>query len=118
MVLDGRLDVRIRDDSQTEPYVLHLAQHQAALVRPGAFLQLINTSAFPCRTLYVVGPTYVFEVDDDGQVVYEDAITLDESWEDLTKVNSLPARLHDAGVILDKRAGAVRRIREGSAASS
>ena len=62
MVLEGRLEVRLKDDTAKAPYTVHLAQHQAALVRPRGFLQLINASRFPCRTLYIVGPSYVFDV--------------------------------------------------------
>lgn len=63
MVLDGRLDVRLRDESTPDPETVRLAQHQATLVRPGGFIQLINDSVFLCRTLYVVAPAYAFDVD-------------------------------------------------------
>jgi hypothetical protein len=110
MVLEGRLEVRLRDDSQPEPYTVRLAVHQAALVHPGSFLQLINPSVFPCRTLYVVGPAYVFDVADDGSILYEDAVTLDESWEQLAELSWLPPRLRTADVTPEKRQAALQRI--------
>jgi hypothetical protein len=111
-VLDGRLEVRLRDDSTPEPYTIQLAQHQAALTRPGAFLQLINKSVFPCRVLYVVGPAYVFEVDDQKRPTYDDAIALDESWEELAQLNWMPPGLRDADMTPERRDAAIRRIRQ------
>ena len=111
MVLDGRLEVRLRDETARDPYNVQLAQHQAVLVRPGAFLQLINASRFPCRTLYIVGPSYVFDVDDEGQVRYEDAIVLDESWDELEALGWDPPRLNEAQVTMQTRSAALERIR-------
>jgi hypothetical protein len=111
MVLDGRLEVRLRDETAEQPYTLYLAQHQAALVRPGAFLQLINASRFPCRTLYIVGPSYVFDVNDDGNLLYDDAIALDESWEKLEALNWQPPRLGSPEAALQDRMAALERIR-------
>jgi hypothetical protein len=116
IVLDGRLTVRIRDlpagTESSSPYVLFLAQHQAALVRPGSFLQLVNESLVPCRTLYIVGPAYAFAVDEHGEPVYDDAIALEESWEELEAVDWMPPRLVDAGVTDASRASAIQSTRE------
>lgn len=110
VVLDGRLDVRLRDETAEEPYSVQLAQHQAALVRPGAFLQLINASRFPCRMLYVVGPSYVFDVDDDGALLYDDALVLDESWEELEALNWQPPRLRSTDATMQARTAALERL--------
>lgn len=124
MVLDGRLTVRLRDDPGEErerpsqPYALHLSRHQAALVRCGSFLQLINESMFPCRTLYIVGPAYVFDVDESGEVLYDDAIALDESWEELETLDWRPPRLIDARVTEERRTSAMERIRQRSATAA
>jgi hypothetical protein len=88
-----------------------LAEHQAALVRPGAFLQLINHSTFPCRALYIVGPAYVFDVDDQGKPLFDDAITLDETWDELAALNWLPPALRDANLTTESRDAAINRIR-------
>ncbi len=112
MVLDGRLEVRIRDSASEEPYTLQVAQNQAALTRPGAFLQLINRSAFPCRALYVVGPAYLFEVDDAGKPVYEDAVALDGTWDELAELDWDPPRLREANITPERRQAALRRRAE------
>jgi hypothetical protein len=112
MVLTGRLEVRLRDESAPEPVTVQLAEHQAVLTRPGAFLQLNNRSAFPCRTLYVVGPAYVLDVDDHGRLLYDDAIALDESWQELAALDWMPPALRDAKVTEENRSAALRRIRE------
>ena len=104
--------VRRRDDSGPDPFSIHLAEHQAALVRPGAFLQLINNSVFPCRTLYIVGPAYVFDVDEQGRTLYDDAVTLDETWDELAAVNWVPPRLREASCTPEARASAVDRINQ------
>jgi hypothetical protein len=110
MVLEGRLDVRLRDASMREPVSIHLAQHQAALTQPGDFLQLINRAMFPCRVVYVVAPAYVFVANDDGQVFYDDAVSLDEGWEELAELDWQPPRLCEANVSEDRRADALRQI--------
>lgn len=111
MVLDGRLDVRRRDETTAEPYTVQLAQHQAALARPGVFQQLINVGRFPCRTLYVVGPAYVFDADDQGEVLYDDAVTLEESWDELAGLNWRPPRLRPLEWTIEARTAALERIR-------
>jgi hypothetical protein len=111
MVLEGRLDVRLCDTSMREPVTIHLAQHQAALVRPGVFLQLINQATIPCRVIYVVGPAYVF-LAEDGQILYDDAVSLDESWEELAKLDWKPVRLREANTSWERRRAALKRIRE------
>lgn len=109
MVLNGRLELKRRQTGELE--VLQLAEHQAALTRPGGFLQLINRSVFPCRLLYVVAPAYVFEVDDNGDVVYDDSISLDESWDELEAADWQPKRLTSAGDTEQARRAAVERLR-------
>jgi hypothetical protein len=110
MVIEGRLDVRMRRDPMGEPVTIHLAQHQAVLTQPGDFLQLINRSRFSCRVIYVVGPAYVFLINDDGQVIYDDAVSLDESWEQLAEFDWKPPGLLEAKVARKRRDDALRRI--------
>jgi hypothetical protein len=116
MVLQGRLEARLRDESRSEPYTVRLAQHQAVLVSPGAFVQLINPSVFPCRTLYVVGPAYVFDADDHGTIRYEDAVTLDESWDQLADLAYSPPRLREADVTTETQQAALKRLHKRHAA--
>ena len=113
VVLDGRREVRLRDETAPDPYETQLAQHQAALVRPGAFLQLINGSRFTCRTLYIVGPSYVFDMDHEGRVPYEDAIVMDEYWDEFKALDCDPPRQRDAQVTIRARSAALGRVEHG-----
>jgi hypothetical protein len=108
MVLDGRLEVRLREPSEKEQSTLQLARHEAVLVRPGTFLQLINRSVFPCRTLYIVGPAYVFEAREGG---YDDAVTLDESWEELARSDWMPSKPIAGDRAQHERDAALQRLR-------
>jgi mannose-6-phosphate isomerase-like protein (cupin superfamily) len=81
MVLEGTLDIRMRNPSRA-PYTVHLEPDQAALVEPGTFLQLVNPGDATSRVLYVVGPAYVFEQRGE-EVVYDDSIALPQEWEEI-----------------------------------
>jgi mannose-6-phosphate isomerase-like protein (cupin superfamily) len=81
MVLEGTLDIRMRDPSR-EPYTVRLGPDQAALVEPGTFLQLVNPGDATSRMLFVVGPAYVFEQRGE-EVVYDDSIALSQEWEEI-----------------------------------
>lgn len=111
MVLDGCLDAWLGGPTMPEPLRIRLSQNQAVLVRSGTFLQLVNPSVLPCRTLYVVGPAYVADVDDRGNVTYEDAVTLEETWEELAELGWEPPRLVDANMTPDRREAALARVR-------
>ena len=67
--------------------MLRLDGEQAVLTRPGTFFQLINSTTVPCRVLYITSPSYLFEMDQNGQVKYDDAIALDEDWQELAELN-------------------------------
>jgi hypothetical protein len=111
MVLDGQLEVRLRDADAAEPYTVELARHHAVLIRPGTFVQLINRSRFPCRTLYVVGPSYVVDIAGDGTVLYDDAVSLDLTWDDLAAINWQPDQLSRREAMEGARREALERLR-------
>ena len=117
MVLDGSLEVRLGGPSMPTPRTLRVSQNEAVLVRPGTFLQLVNTTLLPCRTLYVVGPAYVADVDELGNVTYEDAVTLDEPWDELAAQDWRPNRLQEANVTPERREAALSSVRARQAAS-
>ena len=75
------------------------------------FQQLINVSRFPCRTLYIVGPAYLFDIDDKGQVLNEDAVSLDESWERLAALNWKSPHLPTVEQTIEALASALERMR-------
>src|SRR4051812_8070585 len=116
MVLDGRLDAWLGGPSMPAPLRHRLSANEAVLARPGTFLQLVNLSVLPCRTLYIVGPAYVSDVDDRGAVVYEEAVTLEETWEELAELGWTPPKLLDADVTPAKREAALARVRARQAA--
>ena len=82
-VVYGQLQVRMKDTETSLSYLLDIGPEEAVLARAGTFLQLINSTASPCRVLYIVGPPYTFDQDHDGNVRYEDAVVLDYDWEQL-----------------------------------
>jgi mannose-6-phosphate isomerase-like protein (cupin superfamily) len=109
-VLKGTLVIKLKDSSTAEPYELSLEFAQAALVGPGTFLQLINRGDVPVSVLYIVGPPYVFEMDDAGSVIYDDAVVLDEDWDQLSRLDWDPPRLHEESTSFASRQQAIERI--------
>ena len=92
-VVKGSTLIKMKDPGADQPYVLALEPTQAALTGPGTFLQLINSSDEPASLLYIVGPPYVFEMGEDGTVVYDDAIILEENWDELARLNWQPPQI-------------------------
>jgi mannose-6-phosphate isomerase-like protein (cupin superfamily) len=109
-VLNGTLVIKMKDSSTAEPYELSLESAQAALIGSGTFLQLINRGDAPASVLYIVGPPYVFEMDDDGNLVYDDAVVLDEDWDQLSRVDWDPPRLREELTSFASRQQAIERI--------
>lgn len=66
---------------------------------------------FPVGRPMFAGPAYAFELDDQWQVLCDDAITLDETWEELADTDWTPTRLKDADMTPERRASALQRIR-------
>lgn len=84
-VRSGRLIVWMRGPKDPKPYSLELESDQACLTEPGALLQLVNPAYEPCQVLYIVSPPFLYEAGPAGNIVYNDALVLDGSWEDLAK---------------------------------
>lgn len=106
-VRTGSLAVRIKGPGDTQPYILRLAAGQAVLTEPGVFFQLINKGAERCEVLHIVSPAYVFEMSSEGAVLYDDAVVLDEGWEDLAATGWRTAR---PMATAEQRADALRRL--------
>jgi len=111
LVLQGQLVVRMRDRDQPWPYSLLLTAEQAVLTRRGTFLQLSNSTSEPCRVLYIVSPAYLFLMDEEGRVVYDDSIVLNEDWAELERVNWKPERLCPLELTLEARHKAAGRLK-------
>lgn len=90
-VLSGKLTVKMKDCKVHEPYVLNLSQEQSVVTKPGTFFQLINSSDKGCSVLYIVSPAFIFESNDKGDVVYNDALVLDRDWSDLPRIIEIDA---------------------------
>jgi mannose-6-phosphate isomerase-like protein (cupin superfamily) len=108
-VLRGELEAWMKDEDQPAPYSLRLGAEQAILTRPGTFLQFRNPTPVRCRVLYMVSPSYVFLME-EGRVVYDDSVVLEEDWGELEKVQWEPEKLRRAGLTLGVRQAAIRRF--------
>ena len=84
-VCSGRLVVWMCGPQDEKPYSLELLKDQACLTEPDTFFQLVNPAYEPCQVLYIVSPPFLYEADSAGNIVYNDALVLDGSWEDLAK---------------------------------
>ena len=109
-VIKGTLMIKLKDPSTEEPYELALESAQAGVVEPGTFLQLINPGDLPASVLYIVGPPYVFEIDESGHVVYDDAVVLDQDWSQLSRLDWAPPELREESTGLAARQQAIERI--------
>jgi hypothetical protein len=85
-LLSGSVDVIMKDASSDVPYRITLINQNAVLTESGTFFQLDNKSTETARVLYIVCPAYLFHME-NNRIKYDDALVLDESWEELTKMN-------------------------------
>lgn len=106
-VLSGKLTVLMKGTDDVQLYPLHLTANQAALTEPGAFFQLINGSSEDCNVLYVVSPAYIFEMDPDGTVLYDDSLVLEDDWD---KLAAAGWQVRQSMPTLDQRAEALQRL--------
>ena len=110
-VLSGELRVKMKDQESEDVYTLNLNANEAVLTKPGSFFQLINKGQEICRVLYQCAPGFVFELDANGNPVYNDAIVLPHSWEDLKELNWKIPGLDDVDTIRRKREEALKRMK-------
>jgi mannose-6-phosphate isomerase-like protein (cupin superfamily) len=97
----GQLAIRMKDPSSAEPYELSLRVGQAVVSEPGTLFQLRNDGEEVADVLYIVSPSYVFEM--EGNDVHDDAILVARTWEELAshdapalKMTSYEARARHA----------------------
>lgn len=80
-VTDGILTVRMRELASPVPYDLSLGRGDAIVTQPGTLFQLRNDSDAPVDVLYIVSPSYVFEMNEDD-VRYADAVLMARDWDE------------------------------------
>ena len=90
-VRSGRLSTKMKGPQDADAYQLHLAEGQSVLTEPGALLQLINDTNDPCEALCIATPPYVFEMDGEGKVLYDDSVVLDNTGYELAQSNWRPS---------------------------
>ena len=110
-VLSGELEVKMKMDKRETIDTLQLKTNEAVVSRPACFFQLKNSGHEVCKVLYQCTPGFVFELDDQGNLLYNDAIVLSYSWEELKKMNWRIPELMDIEAIRKQREEAVRRLK-------
>lgn len=114
-VRSGDSSARTEGPSDTAPRSLRLVAGQALLTEPGEFFQLVNEQATPTEVLYIVSPAYVFDMGPNGELRFDDAVVLTESWEDLAAADE---RVRVPMPTAEQRSEALRRIRATKQAAS
>jgi hypothetical protein len=92
-VLSGRIDVTMKGRKDPVPYTLSIEKNCAALLAPDEFFQLKNPYDDDCLVLYIVSPDYLF-VMENNKVMYDDAVVLDLTWDELARVHWNPPALN------------------------
>lgn len=92
-VRKGTLTVKMKDSEFTDAYELTIPKDRGVMTEAGTFFQLINRSDEPCEVYYIVGPAFVFELGKDSNVLYNDAVVLEHSWEKLAELQWSPPEL-------------------------
>lgn len=109
-VTKGTLTVRMKDESSSSFYELTVPEGNGVLTERGTFFQLINRDSDNCEVFYIVGPAFVFQQSDQGEVQYNDAVVLDYNWEELEQMNwQVPNQLPHV-TIADKRKVSLRQL--------
>lgn len=86
-IISGKVNLKMKGTTDSYPYEIELKQGQAAIVQKNEFFQLKNPFAEDCQILYLVSPAYLFELSKSGEVIYDDAIVLNENWQELESQN-------------------------------
>lgn len=110
-VLRHAVRLHMKDPDSDDRYTLALLPHQAALTRPGTFLQYDNSSPEACLVLCISSPAYLFEPGRSGPPVYDDSVMLDWTWEALKdRWHWKPPELDLPAVSSDARQAAYHRL--------
>jgi glyoxylate utilization-related uncharacterized protein len=109
-VLEGALRIRMKGPQDPSGYELAAPAGSGVLTEPMTFFQLVNAdSARTARVLYIVTPAYVYLPGEGG---YEDAVALEQSWEQLAAAGFPTNQVGDLQALRRRRAAAVARMAE------
>jgi mannose-6-phosphate isomerase-like protein (cupin superfamily) len=92
-VLSGRIDVTMKGRKDPTPYPLTIGKNSAVVTAPYEFFQLRNPYDEDCDVLYIVSPDYLFVMENE-KVIYDDAVVLDYTWDELARVHWNPPALN------------------------
>lgn len=110
-VVSGTLTVGMKDVANPDMYYLEVNERETVLTEPGTFFQLLNNSGKQCQVLYIVAPAFIYEVDQEGKVLYNDQIVLDLSWDELKQQHWEIPELKDLDKIKAEREASLRRLK-------
>jgi hypothetical protein len=108
-LIQGRLTIRMKEPEAEGYYELSLTSRQAAVAEPGTLVQLRNQEDVDAEVLYIASPSYVFEVEGD-RVLYDDAVLVAESWEDVAVNYDRAAALLAGSDVKRRRMESLRRL--------
>jgi hypothetical protein len=109
-VVQGELTVRMKGPEDENDYQFEVATEQLALTKAQTFFQLINNTDRTVTTLYGVAPAFVFELDDDGNILYNDQIVPGLSWKELRERDWKIPEMSDIEEIRKLRLEALKRL--------
>jgi mannose-6-phosphate isomerase-like protein (cupin superfamily) len=110
-VVSGQLVIWMKDPGSARPYDLELQTGMASICERGTLFQLQNTSRQAVEVLYMVSPSYVFEMRDD-KVVYDEAVLVAKTWDELAAMRSELQLQHlQTHEILARRSESMLRLR-------
>ncbi|NML39689.1 cupin domain-containing protein [Chitinophaga sp. G-6-1-13] len=111
-VVSGTLTVGMKDAASNDMYYIEVKERETVLTQPGTFFQLINNSDKQCQVLYIVAPAFIFEVNEQGEVLYNDQIVLDLSWDQLRQQHWQIPELQDIAKITAAREASLQRLKQ------
>lgn len=113
-VLSGTLEVVLKEKGDAVPKTYTLQKEEAILTKPGSLFQLRNIGSSPCKTLYIVSPAYLYELDESGKVIYDDSFIVKETWQALEQKNWIPQGLASDEELRQERENSYKRLEERS----
>ncbi|HEY5912869.1 MAG TPA: cupin domain-containing protein [Verrucomicrobiae bacterium] len=109
-VISGILTVWMKGVNDSKPYSLKLTPGNAAISAPGELFQLANNTKRRAAVLYIVSPSYVFEMV-GKKVIHDDSILVARAWRELSACKyDVPALKVSKYEAVARRAESKRRL--------